>query len=282
MRICGHVSYKRQHTSSCVELGHRSQYVTGVMTTRASLITLWLCLLGRNGSAIRVSQSVAGPRVTHSRRCQLLPPSPKRCAHRPVHLEAAREGQGAPEVLDEIQQKNQKTHEQVWASRRAMARATLSAARSFRTVREVVAGSQVEGDGDGEDGKDTLVSDSKGALVISAVGLAVAAATLRLGGRAALVSVSRRMRHIMELSHSQSVEAFFQRVNVHDRSQFKFMLRRLQLLPRLSVQPLRLMYARHRLSQRQSIIGRLPLNEVPPCEGIHELNQLPLSSRSPP
>lgn len=63
-----------------------------------------------------------------------------------------------------------------------MTRATLSAAKALRGARESIAG--------GDTAKDSsLVEDGKGSLVISAIALAVAAATLRLGGRAALVSV---------------------------------------------------------------------------------------------
>lgn len=104
-------------------------------------------------------------------------------------LEANGSGQDTAEAFEELQKKNQKTHEEVWASRRAMARATLSAARAFRTTRQIVAGSQVEGNDDEDEAEGNMTADGKGALIISAVGLAVATAILRLGGRAALVSV---------------------------------------------------------------------------------------------
>lgn len=107
---------------------------------------------------------------------------------RPSRLVARSSGQEASESLEKIQQRNQKTHEEVWASRRAMARATLSAAQAFRAVREFVTGDQVEDSAEG-DGTGSLAADGRGALVISAAVLAIAAATLRIGGRAALVSV---------------------------------------------------------------------------------------------
>lgn len=70
-----------------------------------------------------------------------------------------------------------------------MARSTLSAARAFRIAR-----AQLVSKGEGKEGEisaeEQLKEDGKGALVISAVGVAVAAATIRVGGRAALVSVS--------------------------------------------------------------------------------------------
>lgn len=85
-----------------------------------------------------------------------------------------------PEVL---RQANLKAHHEVWESRRGMARGTLSAAKACRGVRESLAGPP------GASKEDTLAADGKGALIVSAVGLAIAAATLRVGGRAALMSV---------------------------------------------------------------------------------------------
>lgn len=112
----------------------------------------------------------------------------------PVTLQRAGHGRkcrtitssNAHDVPEELRQANQKAHEEVWASRRGMARATLSAARAFRTARTTVAGKRQQV-AEGDDAK--LAQDGKEALVVSAVGLAVAAATVRVGGRAALVSV---------------------------------------------------------------------------------------------
>lgn len=87
-----------------------------------------------------------------------------------------------PEVL---RLANLKAHEEVWQSRRGMARATLSAAKALQGARGSLAGHPDAS----EEGN--LAADGKGALVVSAVGLAVAAATLRVGGRAALISVRR-------------------------------------------------------------------------------------------
>lgn len=87
------------------------------------------------------------------------------------------------DVLEALKQANLKAHVEVWESRRGMARVTLSAAKNWRGVRESLAGPPDASKGD------SLVTDGKGALVISAVGVAVAAATLRVGGRAALMSV---------------------------------------------------------------------------------------------
>lgn len=87
------------------------------------------------------------------------------------------------DVPEELRQANLKAHNEVWEARRDMARATLSAAKAWRNTRSMLAGP-----GDAEkDGR--LVEDGKGALIVSAVGLAVAAATIRVGGRAALISV---------------------------------------------------------------------------------------------
>lgn len=90
----------------------------------------------------------------------------------------------SPDTLEQLRQANLKAHNEVWDSRRNMARATLSAAQAWRSAREKVSGppdAQQNG---------SIVADSKGALAVSAAVVAVAAATLRLGGRAALVSVS--------------------------------------------------------------------------------------------
>lgn len=87
------------------------------------------------------------------------------------------------EVPEKLRIANLKAHNEVWDSRRGMARATLSAAKALHRARESLAG----GPGDGSN--DNLLEDGKGSLVISAIALAVAAATLRLGGRAALISV---------------------------------------------------------------------------------------------
>ena len=87
------------------------------------------------------------------------------------------------EVPEKLRLANLKAHNEVWDSRRDMARATLSAAKAFRRARESLAG-PADGSNDSN-----LLEEGKGSLVISAIALAVAAATLRLGGRAALISV---------------------------------------------------------------------------------------------
>lgn len=88
------------------------------------------------------------------------------------------------EVPEKLRLANLKAHNEVWDSRRGMSRATLSAAKAVRRARESLAGP-------GDDSKDSsLLEEGKGSLVISAIALAVAAATVRLGGRAALISVS--------------------------------------------------------------------------------------------
>lgn len=87
------------------------------------------------------------------------------------------------EVPEKLRLANLKAHNEVWESRRDMTRATLSAAKTLRRARESLAG-PVDGSKDS-----TLLEEGKGSLVISAIALAVAAATLRLGGRAALISV---------------------------------------------------------------------------------------------
>lgn len=90
------------------------------------------------------------------------------------------------EVPEVLRQANLKAHEEVWQSRRGMARATLSAAKALQGARVSLAGPPDAS----EEG--SLAADGKGALIVSAVGLAVAAATLRVGGRAALISVRHR------------------------------------------------------------------------------------------
>lgn len=87
------------------------------------------------------------------------------------------------EVPEKVRLANLKMHNEVWDSRRSMAQATLSAAKALRRARESLAGP------DRDPSKDKLLEDGKGSLVISAIALAVAAATVRLGGRAALISV---------------------------------------------------------------------------------------------
>lgn len=102
--------------------------------------------------------------------------------HRPVAPHQPNMNMNQPaEVPEKLRQANLKAHIEVWDSRRDMTRATLSAAKALRGARESIAGEDAA--------KDSLVEDGKGSLVISAIALAVAAATLRLGGRAALVSV---------------------------------------------------------------------------------------------
>lgn len=87
------------------------------------------------------------------------------------------------EVPEKLRLANLKAHNEVWDSRRDMARATLSAAKAVRKARESLAGPA-------DESKDRrLLEEGKGSLVISAIALAVAAATIRLGGRAALISV---------------------------------------------------------------------------------------------
>eukprot|EP00752_Nemacystus_decipiens_P008104 g7244.t1 len=86
------------------------------------------------------------------------------------------------EVPEKLRLANLKAHNEVWDSRRDMARATLSAAKAFRRARESLAG-PADGSKDNK-----LLEEGKGSLVISAIALAVAAATIRLGGRAALIS----------------------------------------------------------------------------------------------
>lgn len=88
------------------------------------------------------------------------------------------------EVPEKLRLANLKAHNEVWDSRRDMARATLSASKAFRRARESLAGPDADGSKDS-----SLLEEGKGSLVISAIALAVAAATLRLGGRAALISV---------------------------------------------------------------------------------------------
>lgn len=91
------------------------------------------------------------------------------------------------EVPEELRLANLKAHEEVWQSRRGMARATLSAAKALQGARGSLAGPP-----DASNKEGNMAADGKGALVISAVGLAVAAATLRVGGRAALISVRHK------------------------------------------------------------------------------------------
>ncbi|CAM9254666.1 unnamed protein product [Ectocarpus sp. 8 AP-2014] len=101
--------------------------------------------------------------------------------HRPIAPHRPNMNMNQPaEVPEKLRQANLKAHIEVWDSRRDMTRATLSAAKALRGARESIAGEDAA--------KDSLVEDGKGSLVISAIALAVAAATLRLGGRAALIS----------------------------------------------------------------------------------------------
>lgn len=97
--------------------------------------------------------------------------------HPPLHM-----NMNNPEVPEKLRLANLKAHNEVWDSRRDMARATLSAAKAVRGARESFAGP-------GDASKDNLLEEGKGSLVISAIALAVAAATVRVGGRAALISV---------------------------------------------------------------------------------------------
>ena len=91
------------------------------------------------------------------------------------------------EVPEKLRLANLKPHNEVWGSRHDMARATLSAAKAVRGARESLAGPAADGS------KNKLPEDGKGSLVLSAVALAVAAATIRLGGRAALISVRNKL-----------------------------------------------------------------------------------------
>ena len=89
------------------------------------------------------------------------------------------------EVPEKLREANLKAHNSLWETRRGMARATLNAAQGWRKAREFLSGSPDSN----EEGADSLADDGKGALIVSAVALAVAVATVRVGGRAALVSV---------------------------------------------------------------------------------------------
>ncbi|CAM9780082.1 unnamed protein product [Laminaria digitata] len=106
---------------------------------------------------------------------------PRRRSHQTNNMNLSNDNTNSdvPEVL---RLANLKAHEEVWQSRRGMARATLSAAKALQGARGSLAGHPDAS----EEGN--LAADGKGALVVSAVGLAVAAATLRVGGRAALIS----------------------------------------------------------------------------------------------
>eukprot|EP00903_Cladosiphon_okamuranus_P017290 g15932.t1 len=98
------------------------------------------------------------------------------------HLNMNMNNPAEAEVSEKVRQANLKMHNEVWDSRRSMAQATLSAAKALRRARELLAGQE-------DPSKDNkLAEDGKGSLVISAIALAVAAATVRLGGRAALIS----------------------------------------------------------------------------------------------
>ncbi|CAM9650488.1 unnamed protein product, partial [Hapterophycus canaliculatus] len=105
--------------------------------------------------------------------------TPTRCPKRP--LEHLNMNMKPAEVPDKLRKANLKAHVEVWDSRRSMARATLSFAKSVRGFRESLAGPP-------DAAKDSLVEDGKGSLIVSAIALAIAAATVRLGGRAALIS----------------------------------------------------------------------------------------------
>ncbi|CAM9717599.1 unnamed protein product, partial [Discosporangium mesarthrocarpum] len=105
-------------------------------------------------------------------------------------------------------------HEKVWASRRSMARAALSGAKALRPVRGFVA-APVAGQGDEDESTraaNQLVSDGKGAVVISAAAVAIGAATLRFGGRAALVQ-GLGMDFIDDAGTKEQVESFLEFFN---------------------------------------------------------------------
>ena len=118
----------------------------------------------------------------HARPFMTTPKHPhgaRQCRHRQLNMNM----NNPAEVPEKLRLANLKAHNEVWDSRRDMARATLSAAKAFRRARESLAG-PADGSNDSN-----LLEEGKGSLVISAIALAVAAATLRLGGRAALISV---------------------------------------------------------------------------------------------
>ncbi|CAM9461052.1 unnamed protein product [Choristocarpus tenellus] len=74
-------------------------------------------------------------------------------------------------------------HELLWESRRSIARGVLLTSKAVRSLREAIAGPGTATE------KGDLASDGKGAVVVSAAVVAIGVATLRFGGRAALVQV---------------------------------------------------------------------------------------------
>lgn len=141
-----------------------------------------LCSSQRNNESFHLHHKTATCLIQeNSRRYCCTPGGSRRASFRGV-LHAT--SQQAPD--EKLRLNNQKAHENLWATRRGLARAMLSIARAMKTARQTVASSPTDSEGS----ENQLVEDGKGALVISAVAVAVAAATIRVGGRAALVSVS--------------------------------------------------------------------------------------------
>lgn len=160
----------------------------GLRRTRADMRLLRVMpglLLASPCDAFMVRSSLS--RATTDYRLPTARPSSSairaRCRSQTSNMNLNSSDNDVPEVL---RLANLKAHEEVWQSRRGMARATLSAAKALQGARGSLAGPP---DASKES---NLAADGKGALVVSAVGLAVAAATLRVGGRAALISVRHR------------------------------------------------------------------------------------------
>lgn len=103
------------------------------------------------------------------------------------------------DVPEKLQEANLKAHISLWETRRSMTRGTLYAAKTWRNVREFASGPS----NDAQEEGDSLADDGRGALIVSAVALAVAAATLRVGGRAALMSVSVMLKDASNSSDSR-------------------------------------------------------------------------------
>lgn len=103
------------------------------------------------------------------------------------------------DVPEKLQEANLKAHISLWETRRSMTRSTLYAAKAWRNAREFASGSSNAA----QEGGDSLADDGRGALIVSAVALAVAAATLRVGGRAALMSVSAALKNAFSSSDTK-------------------------------------------------------------------------------
>lgn len=149
---------------------HSRTTATAAMLVKRTLPTLLLA--SSSCHALHASPYISSPFHHHG--------TPTRFPNRPLqHLNM---NMKPAEVPEKLRQANMKAHVEVWDSRRAMARATLSFAKSVRGFRESLGGPP-------DAAKDSLVEDGKGSLIVSAIALAIAAATVRLGGRAALISV---------------------------------------------------------------------------------------------